>query len=154
MNTGFVTKLSKGDHKVHLEYRTPAPLTGNMNNPETIWQDNRYIGALLLNGNLKFHRNNVQTALTLKKTDVWTKLDPLKAKFSVEIDRPALFFYNMALAGNGVLGARLLVDGKDIKSTYKRVSPLPYGGLFGMGAKILTQGDHEIQVEYVSGGSN
>ena len=60
----------------------------------------------------------------------------------------------MALAGNGVLGARLLVDGKDIKSTYKRVSPLPYGGLFGMGAKILTQGDHEIQVEYVSGGSN
>ena len=117
---GFVTKLSKGDHKVHMEYRTPSPLTGQVNNPETVWQDNRYLGGLVLNGNLKFHRNNYQNSIALNKVSVWTKIEPLKVKFSVEIDRPMIFFYNLALQGTGTVGARLVVDGKDIKSTYKR----------------------------------
>ena len=137
---------------MHMEYRTPSPLTGQVNNPETVWQDNRYLGGLVLNGNLKFHRNNYQNSIALNKVSVWTKIEPLKVKFSVEIDRPMIFFYNLALQGTGTVGARLVVDGKDIKSTYKRVSPLPYAGLFGFGSRILTQGDHEVQVEYESGG--
>lgn len=151
MNTGFVAKLSKGDHKVHMEYRTPALLTGQVNNPETVWQDNRYLGAMILNGNLKFHRNNHQNQLSLKKTTTWTNLEELKSKFSIEIDRPVLFFYNLAFASTDGTGTRLLIDGKDVKSSYKKVAGSPYNGLFGLGAKMLVQGDHQVTVEYVSG---
>lgn len=153
LNTGFVSKLSKGDHKVHMEYRSPSPLTGQVNNPETVWQDNRYLGGLVLSGNLKFFRNNYQSALQLKTAAVWTKVDALKVKFSLENDRPVLFFYNLACHGDLSLGARLTVDGKEVRSSYKRVSPAPYAGLFGMGARILSQGEHLAQVEYEAGAS-
>ena len=136
-----------------MEYRSPSPLTSQVNDPDAVWQDNRYLGALILNKNLKFHRNNKQNQIDLKKTTIWTPLDDLKVKFSVELDRPALFFYNLALSGGGDIGARLLIDGNDIKSTYKRLTGAPYAGLFGFGAKILTQGDHEVTIEYVSSGS-
>lgn len=151
LNTGFVSKLSKGDHTVHLEYRSPSPLTGQANNPENIWQDNRYLCALILNGNLKFHRNNHQGPLSFAKTAVWTALNELQSKFTVEIDRPVLFFYNIAGHSQDYFGGRLLVDGTAVKSTYKRVPASPYLGLFGMGAKILRQGEHTVSFEYVAG---
>ena len=136
-----------------MEYRSPGVLTGTKNDPENIWQDNRYVGAMVLNGNLKFYRNAKPINTDIKKTSVWTSLDVLKTKFSVDTDRPALFFYNIATEVASVLGARLSVDGNDIKSTFKKVSAGPFAGVFGVGVKILTQGDHEITVEYISGAS-
>lgn len=150
VNTGFVSKIAKGDHKVHIEYRSPSPLTGQINNPEAVWQDNRYLCSLVFNPNLKFHRNNQLNSISFKKTTVWTNLEQLNSKFSVEIDRPVMFFYNLATHGSGDFGGRLLVDSSPIKSTFKRVSATPYIGLFGLGSKILSQGEHTISLEYVS----
>lgn len=153
LNTAFLTKL-KGDHKVHLEYRTPGTLTSSANNPEAVWQDNRYISALLLHQNLKFKRVKKDNSINLAKSTTWVPCTDASLKFTIDIDRPILFFYNLALGSTDNVATRLSIDGQALQSSYKTIHSNSYAGLFGMGTKILSSGnEHQLNLEYIANSS-
>ncbi len=151
---GFISKL-KGEHTISLDYRSPGVLTGSRNNPENVWQDNRYIGALLLHKNLKIKRISPQNQIALPKTEVWTKIKDLSLKFSVELDRPCLFLYNIALPANNLIAARLTLDGQPLLSSLKVQKSNAYAGLMGIATSIVNAGGERVLgVEYIAKASN
>ena len=96
-----------------------------------------------------------QNPVGLPKTDVWTKIKDLNLKFTLELDRPCLFLYNIALPANNLIATRLTLDGQPLLTSLKAEKSNAYAGLMGLGSKIVgAGGERVLTVEYMSKASN
>eukprot|EP00929_Paragymnodinium_shiwhaense_P013660 TRINITY_DN121506_c0_g1_i1.p1 TRINITY_DN121506_c0_g1~~TRINITY_DN121506_c0_g1_i1.p1 ORF type:complete len:556 (+),score=111.70 TRINITY_DN121506_c0_g1_i1:98-1669(+) len=95
---------------------------------------------------------NPMTQFYFDNSNIWRPWPGLSKEFQLDADCVVLIQYQTATRGGfGNLFSRVLVDSVPVQSTKSASGNMKYAGNFGFLVQYLSQGRHNVSVEYLSG---